>query len=143
VTTFVVADFSAAEVVTVGFGYVPPRSPPAEPLGTRESDRRESLPTQAVVLLVPKDTFRVTAPDVPPPVNAVPAVTEVMSPPEPFSGPPSSQTLLAFLKYRLSIVPPTIAMSPITPDAFVNVPMLAKNQICVGPVPVSVAQPIA
>jgi hypothetical protein len=33
VLTLVVADFSAAEVTTVGLGYVPPRSPLAAPVG--------------------------------------------------------------------------------------------------------------
>jgi hypothetical protein len=33
VLTFVVADFSAADVATFGFGYVPLSSPPAVPVG--------------------------------------------------------------------------------------------------------------
>ena len=40
-------------VARVGFGYVPVRSPPADPLGVRESERRESLPWHDVPEVVP------------------------------------------------------------------------------------------
>src|ERR1700748_3293657 len=52
--TVVVAETSPRACTTVGFGYVLPRSPPAEPEGVRESESRESLPTQEVVDDVPK-----------------------------------------------------------------------------------------
>jgi hypothetical protein len=44
--------------------------------GVRASDRRESLPTHAVVLVVPYETVKVTSADnAPPPDNPVPADT--------------------------------------------------------------------
>ena len=39
--------------LTVGLGYVPPRSPPAEPVGVRASERRLSLPWHDVPEVVP------------------------------------------------------------------------------------------
>jgi hypothetical protein len=50
-----------AVAARVGLGYVPASDPPADPVGVRESDSRESLPAQTVSLVVPFVVCRVTA----------------------------------------------------------------------------------
>jgi hypothetical protein len=67
------------------------------PLAVLSSLSLESLPTAAVVDVVPYATLSVTEPVEPPPLIPVPATTLVIVPPDPVTGPPSVQTFEVFL----------------------------------------------
>src|SRR5262245_65691338 len=112
------------DLVTVGLGEDPDRSPLAVPLGAREFESRESLPAHAEVALVPRVRMdavpaawslvsaailaKVTAPASM--VQAVPPLATVISPLSPSLSPPpvpggTAQVLSPRRKVVLSLVP--------------------------------------